>query len=152
MTVEADGVRRDAALRAFGRFDVASRVRSRAGLFDDVLPSLLTELNTLSFVFEDGPHIPEVTLGVFNAVIDRMASGGLLVFDDIHHRKRAMNGRGPKLLPTPRSLPARRSWSERTPGDLRQALTPARRAATAGGVRCSASPRRALYRSRPTRR
>jgi predicted O-methyltransferase YrrM len=87
-TVEADPVRRGVALRAFERFGVEDRVESRLGLFADHIPAILADSSEpLQFVFEDGPHVPEVTLDVFERVIDHVASGGILVFDDVYHHE-----------------------------------------------------------------
>ncbi|MDX6414565.1 MAG: hypothetical protein QOH23_1975 [Gaiellaceae bacterium] len=86
VTVEGDPVRRDSALRTFGRHRLASRVDSVAGWFPQVIPDALARIDgPLDMVFEDGPHTADVTLAAFLAVIDRVKPGGILVFDDIYH-------------------------------------------------------------------
>lgn len=87
VTLDRDPEVRDAALAAFLDFGVSERVRSVLGSFEEALPGLLAEITgALELVYEDGPHTAEMTLAVFEAVIDRLAPGGLLVFDDIYHR------------------------------------------------------------------
>jgi predicted O-methyltransferase YrrM len=85
-TVELDPVRRQLAQSAFMTFfPDTGRVRSSEGSFSDVLPELVASLAPVDLVFEDGPHTPQVTLEVFQHVIDFVRPDGVLVFDDVHH-------------------------------------------------------------------
>ena len=61
-------------------------VTSHLGLFADVLPDLLETLTApVDLVFDDGPHIPEITLGAFTLIAPHLAAGGVYVMDDIDH-------------------------------------------------------------------
>jgi predicted O-methyltransferase YrrM len=87
ITIEADRFRRDLAVGAFERFGMDGRVTSVVGYFSEQLPDVLAGIaDPIQFVFEDGPHFPEVTQNVFETVIDQVAPGGILVFDDIYHK------------------------------------------------------------------
>lgn len=62
------------------------RVTCHLGRFADVLPGLLPLLGTsLDFVFDDGPHLPDVTLETFAFIAPHLAPGSVYVMDDIDH-------------------------------------------------------------------
>lgn len=54
------------------------------GLFDDVLPSLLNDIDTLDFVFFDGNHTKTATLRYFEICLEKINNNTIFVFDDIH--------------------------------------------------------------------
>jgi predicted O-methyltransferase YrrM len=56
----------------------------RTGVFDDVLPQLLSESDAIDFVFIDGNHTKAATLRYFEMVLPRLNSNALVVFDDIN--------------------------------------------------------------------
>ncbi|HEY8407307.1 MAG TPA: class I SAM-dependent methyltransferase [Gaiellaceae bacterium] len=86
VTVEGDPLRRQAALASFERHGLAARVESVSGWFPDVLPSLLERrAEPFDFVYEDGPHIADVTWRTFTAVVPTLRKGSLYVLDDVHH-------------------------------------------------------------------
>lgn len=86
LTVEGDPVRRQAATALFERHGVAARVQSVEGWFPDVLPGLLADCREpIDFVYEDGPHIADVTWRTFTAVVPALRPGALYVLDDVHH-------------------------------------------------------------------
>jgi len=53
------------------------------GRFQDVLPSLLEEINKFSFVFIDGHHDEEATVNYFNQIKPFLSKSAIIVFDDI---------------------------------------------------------------------
>jgi predicted O-methyltransferase YrrM len=64
----------------------SQRVTSHRGLFADVLPDLLATLTApVDLVFDDGPHIPEITLEAFTLIAPHLAGGAVYVMDDIDH-------------------------------------------------------------------
>jgi predicted O-methyltransferase YrrM len=82
----------DPQRQAFARANLAAAlpgsrcVTSHLGLFADVLPDLLETLTApVDLVFDDGPHIPEITLGAFRLIAPHLAAGGVYVMDDIDH-------------------------------------------------------------------
>jgi len=85
-TIELDATRRRLALEAVDRFfPETQRITSVEGNFADVLPRVVAAAAPLDLVFEDGPHTPDVTLEVFEQVVDSVRPGGLMIFDDVQH-------------------------------------------------------------------
>jgi predicted O-methyltransferase YrrM len=85
-TIELDPTRRRLALEAVDRFfPQTERLTSVEGSFSDTLPELVAGIRPLDLVFEDGPHLPDVTLDVFEQVVDAVPPGGLIIFDDVQH-------------------------------------------------------------------
>jgi len=84
-----DRARRDAprlALEAVDRFfPQTRRITGVEGSFAEVLPRVVAAAAPLDLVFEDGPHTPDVTLEVYEQVVDAARPGGLMVFDDVQH-------------------------------------------------------------------
>lgn len=58
-------------------------VVQHVGRFVDVLPDLLPKIAPLDFVFIDGHHDKEATIGYFRQILPFMREGGVMVFDDI---------------------------------------------------------------------
>ena len=54
------------------------------GNFNDILPGLLTKLETIDLVFIDGNHRKAPTLDYFRQLKAKSGPGTLLIFDDIH--------------------------------------------------------------------
>lgn len=54
------------------------------GNFDNTLPSVLSRLSTVDFVFIDGNHRKEPTLRYFQQLLSHAGNDTVLVFDDIH--------------------------------------------------------------------
>lgn len=85
-TIELDPTRRRLALDAVDRFfPQTQRITSVEGSFSDALPGVVVGTAPLDLVFEDGPHTPDVTLDVFEQVVDAVRPGGLMIFDDVQH-------------------------------------------------------------------
>jgi predicted O-methyltransferase YrrM len=57
------------------------------GTFDEILPGILNQHNTIDFAFIDGNHTYEATMRYFNLLIDKMHNNSVLVFDDIYWSK-----------------------------------------------------------------
>jgi predicted O-methyltransferase YrrM len=85
-TIELDATRRRLALEAVDRFfPQTQRITSVEGSFADVLPRVVAAAAPLDLVFEDGPHMPDVTLEVYEQVVGAVRPGGLMIFDDVQH-------------------------------------------------------------------
>jgi predicted O-methyltransferase YrrM len=86
VTVEGDPVRRAAATASFERHGLIGRVESVAGWFPDVVPTVLAKRpRPFDFVYEDGPHVADITWRTFAAVAPALPPGALYVLDDVHH-------------------------------------------------------------------
>ncbi len=59
-------------------------VEIRTGHFDQTLPALLGELNSVDFAYVDGNHTEEATLRYFDWLKNKAQGHTVLVFDDIH--------------------------------------------------------------------
>ncbi len=57
------------------------------GSFDDKLPPLLTQLETVDFAFIDGNHAYEPTMQYFHQILPKVTSKSVLIFDDIYWSK-----------------------------------------------------------------
>jgi len=71
------------AEEVFGELQM-NDVQITVGNFDTVLPSVLSKLKTLDFVFFDGNHRKEPTLDYFEQCLSLAHEQSLFVFDDIH--------------------------------------------------------------------
>lgn len=56
----------------------------RVGKFEDVLPSVLEELQEVDFVYVDGNHRKQPTLDYFNMIRTYAHNETIFIFDDIH--------------------------------------------------------------------
>ncbi len=54
------------------------------GTFDEQLPVVLNQLDTIDFVFIDGNHSYEATIRYFNLLLPKVHENTLLIFDDIY--------------------------------------------------------------------
>jgi predicted O-methyltransferase YrrM len=59
-------------------------IEIRTGDFENTLPEVLQQIKKLDFVFFDGNHRKEATLGYFSQCIEKITENSLFVFDDIH--------------------------------------------------------------------
>lgn len=62
-------------------------IQSHIGNFDQLLPEVLKNLNTLDFVFIDGNHRREPTLRYFEQCLEKAHHNSVFVFDDIYWSK-----------------------------------------------------------------
>lgn len=85
-TIEGDPIIRNLAIENFKELNLKN-IKSIEGNFADVLPKVLQELGGVDFAFIDGNHRKEPTLRYFNALVDKMPNGGILIFDDIYWSK-----------------------------------------------------------------
>jgi predicted O-methyltransferase YrrM len=87
-TIDGDPQRRELArANLAAALPGTQRVTSHLGLFADVLPGLLATLTSpVDLVFDDGPHIPELTLEAFSLIAPHLAGGAVYLMDDIDHR------------------------------------------------------------------
>lgn len=61
-----------------------SNIKIVEGNFDKTLPSVISQLSTVSFAFIDGNHRKQPTLNYFNQLINHSTQSTILIFDDIH--------------------------------------------------------------------
>ncbi len=61
-----------------------NRVQRVCGRFDDVLSSVLDEMNTVDFALMDGHHAYQPTMRYFNQIVERCHENSIVILDDIH--------------------------------------------------------------------
>ncbi len=81
-TIEGADSVRAIAKRNFEDFG-KGRIKSIGGRFQDMLPDLLDELESVDFAFIDGHHDGAATLEYFSILNSRRADSAVFVFDDI---------------------------------------------------------------------
>ena len=54
------------------------------GNFNDAFPKLLSQLNSIDFLYIDGNHAYEPTMNYFNMALSKKNTNSIFVFDDIH--------------------------------------------------------------------
>lgn len=54
------------------------------GTFDDELPKLLKEINSIDFLYIDGFHTYDATMHYFNMALNKVNSSSIIMFDDIN--------------------------------------------------------------------
>lgn len=59
-------------------------VMMHVGEFDSILPNLLSELDSVDFVFFDGNHCKDATWNYFNLCLEKTNNETIFVFDDIY--------------------------------------------------------------------
>lgn len=59
-------------------------VTTHLGNFDEILPPVLSKMQTLDLVFFDGNHRYEPTMNYFNLSLEKSNENSVFVFDDIH--------------------------------------------------------------------
>lgn len=62
-------------------------IKAIRGNFDDVLPSVLSELVSVDLAYIDGNHRYQPTLDYFHQLLSRVHNESILVFDDIYWSK-----------------------------------------------------------------
>lgn len=60
------------------------RVHRVCGRFDDVLPDVLDEMNSVDFALIDGHHAYQPTMQYFNQIAARCHENTIVILDDIH--------------------------------------------------------------------
>ncbi len=58
-------------------------IKQRIGKFQDILPSVLSEMKIIDFAFIDGHHDEEATIKYFEQIKPFLSKSAILVFDDI---------------------------------------------------------------------
>jgi predicted O-methyltransferase YrrM len=59
-------------------------VTTHLGNFDEVLPTVLSKMQTLDLVFFDGNHRYQPTMNYFNLCLEKVNENSVFIFDDIH--------------------------------------------------------------------
>jgi predicted O-methyltransferase YrrM len=80
-TLEGSRILAGLAQRHLAELELAVRVHR--GRFQDLLPGLLPRLEPLDYVFVDGHHDQQATIGYFAQLYPHLTPGALVVFDDI---------------------------------------------------------------------
>lgn len=83
-TIEASKEVRKIALESF---ENNLSIKSHLGNFDDVLPTILKELNKIDMLFIDGNHTLEATLRYYEWCLPHLHNNSMVVFDDIYWSK-----------------------------------------------------------------
>ena len=86
VTIEGCPETAKVAYRNFGDLELEN-VELQVGNFDDLLPHVIEETNTLDFVYIDGNHRKDATLNYFEWCLPKVHDGSLLIFDDIYWSK-----------------------------------------------------------------
>lgn len=71
------------ARETFEELGLESRVEQRVGAIDDELEELAREIAPVDFAFMDAEHTERATVGAFETMLPHLASGGVVVVDDI---------------------------------------------------------------------
>lgn len=82
-TVEGSPSIASVAAENFKSLDIKN-VESLIGNFDAVLPGLLNVISSVDFCYVDGNHLYSPTITYFRQLLEKIHSGSILVFDDIH--------------------------------------------------------------------
>lgn len=59
----------------------------QTGNFDEILPGIVSEQESLDLVFVDGNHRKEATLDYFRWCLPKLSEHGMMIFDDIYWSK-----------------------------------------------------------------
>ena len=86
ITIEGSEAIREVAQKNFLQFN-QKNIRSLQGNFDDVLPSILEQLQTIDLAYIDGNHRYEPTIDYFHQFLKKKNNNSILIFDDIHWSK-----------------------------------------------------------------
>jgi len=62
-------------------------IQSIVGNFDDLLPTVISQLSTVELAYIDGNHRLKPTLNYFEHFLTRSDNNSILIFDDIHWSK-----------------------------------------------------------------
>jgi predicted O-methyltransferase YrrM len=83
-TIEGIETIANLAFETFGQFQFTDQIQFRRGLFDQVLPSCLAQMNQVDFAFIDGNHHYHSTIAYFELLAQKSTNETILIFDDIH--------------------------------------------------------------------
>jgi predicted O-methyltransferase YrrM len=83
ITIEGSEAIREYAQNNFQHLNLKN-IRSLQGNFDEVLPSLLEQLQTIDLAYIDGNHRYEPTINYFKQFLKKKNNNTILIFDDIH--------------------------------------------------------------------
>lgn len=83
MTIDAAQEWTAIAEDGFDRLGLASRIETRTGQIDSVLPEALAGMDRVDYVFIDAEHQEEPTVRYFELILPHLASGAVLVLDDV---------------------------------------------------------------------
>jgi len=83
-TIEASQQVQQIAKEGFAILGYDKKIEPHLGTFDEVLPSLLTKVGKLDFLYIDGNHSYEATLRYFEMCKPYLQNDSVVVFDDIY--------------------------------------------------------------------
>ncbi len=81
-TLEGSAATAEIARDNFRKLNASSIVQE-VGNFEDTLPPLLNKLPSVDYVFFDGNHRKEATLGYFKSFLPKVGDNTVFIFDDI---------------------------------------------------------------------
>jgi predicted O-methyltransferase YrrM len=85
-TIEGDPQRHARARANLESALPGAPVTCHLGMFDRVLPDLLSRLESgLDLVFDDGPHLADITLASYQLIAPHLAPGAVYAMDDIDY-------------------------------------------------------------------
>jgi precorrin-6B methylase 2 len=87
ITIEGAPELNKIALQHFEQLALTQTITAVTGTFDETLPTLLNQINTIDYAFIDGNHRYEPTIKYFNWLLPKMHNNSLIVFDDIYWSK-----------------------------------------------------------------
>jgi predicted O-methyltransferase YrrM len=82
-TIEGSKAVAGIAKENFNKLELEN-VRLLQGNFDEVLPTVLTQLSSIDLAYIDGNHRYQPTINYFNQLLPKIHNDSILVFDDIH--------------------------------------------------------------------
>ncbi len=85
-TIEGDKATYKKAKNTFKQTKL-SNISSINGIFKDVLPKTLNQIEKLDLVYFDGNHKMKPTLNYFEQCLTKISNNSIFVFDDIHWSK-----------------------------------------------------------------
>lgn len=75
------------AKQNFVKLNQQDKIELLTGNFNDLLPEVIKERETIDFAFLDGNHTYEATLNYFNHLLPKMGNNSVMIFDDIYWSK-----------------------------------------------------------------
>lgn len=85
-TIEGDEAILGIAQNRFRQYGF-NNVQTCAGSFDDQLPKILSELNSVDLVFIDGDHNSRSLINYFNLILPKINEKSIIIVDDIRWSK-----------------------------------------------------------------
>lgn len=83
ITIEGSKAVQKVASKNFSELGL-KKIESFCGNFDEVLPKVLDQYNSVDLVYIDGNHRYTPTISYFNQLLARCTNQSIMVFDDIH--------------------------------------------------------------------